>query len=257
MQSFAKVRIVILAAGKGTRMKSDPAKNGASLPKALVLLRGKPMIRYVLETVGTISSQKPIVVIGHQADLVKTQLANSCEYVLQAEQLGTAHALACAEIKARGAEEIVVLSSDQPLVKKETILHCLAEHKKTGAKITLATTEVQDFESWQKYFSTHGRILRKNSKITGIREYKNAGEEERKIKEVNTGCCYVFESAWLWENLKKINNDNAQKEYLLTDLIEIAHKQNAGVLALKISPVEALGANSQEELEILEKLMVE
>lgn len=243
-----KEKIVILAAGKGTRMKSE-------LPKALAPLGGKPMISHVLSAVNDITP-RPVIIIGHQGDMVKETLGENYEYAVQEEQLGTGHALLSAEGALNGVESIVVLSSDQPFVKKETILECLAKHRMLDAKITFAVTEVPDFEDWRKYFFTHGRILREGGEVVGIREYKDASEEESEIKEVNTGCCYVFDGSWLWENLRKIKNDNSKSEYYLTDLIELAHQEGARIEAVKIDPIEALGANSKEELEVLEKFIV-
>lgn len=245
----SKTRIVILAAGKGTRMKSD-------LPKALMPLRGKPLIKHLLESVEALDiDPRPIIVVGYQKDLVMSELGDKYEYVFQEEQLGTGHALAQAEEKAKDAKYVIVLSSDQPEVKKETLLHCLDEHKNARVRITFASTQVPDFENWRKYFYTHGRILREGEKIKGIREFKNATDTEKEILEVNTGCVYVFDGEWVWRNLKKISNQNAQGEYLLTDLIEFAEAQGGAVKAIKIEPEEALGANSKEELEVLEKFV--
>ncbi|MEX2052453.1 MAG: NTP transferase domain-containing protein [Candidatus Paceibacterota bacterium] len=244
-----KIKIVILAAGKGTRMKSD-------LPKALAPLHGKPMINHILQSIEGINDSKPIIIIGYQGDLVKNTLGDSYEYAIQTEQLGTANAISAVRDLCGDAEDIVVLSSDQPLIKRETILECIARHKAVQAKITLTTTEVPDFEEWRKYFLTHGRILRQEGKIIGIKEYNDATEEEKNIKEVNTGCCYVFNSAWLWANIGSIRNDNSKNEYYLTDLISLAALQNAKIEAMKIDPIESLGANSKEELAVLENLGV-
>ncbi len=239
-------KIVILAAGKGTRMQSE-------LPKALAPLHGKSMISHIVDTIKEISKDKPIVIIGHKGDMVEGELGDSAIYAVQEEQLGTGHALAQAEAICADAESIVVLSSDQPLIKPSTILECIARHNAMNAKITFTSTEVADFDDWRKYFLTHGRILRQNDKVLGIREYKDASDEEKDIKEVNTGCCYVFDSLWLWENIKNIKNINSKGEYYLTDLIELASAENYKVEVIKIDAIEALGANSKEELEMLEK----
>lgn len=243
-----EIKILILAAGKGTRMDSD-------LPKVLALLGGKPMIKYVVESISTISNEKPIAIVGHKAELVKQELGESCIYALQSEISGTASAVASAKEYCVDAEDIVVLSGDQPFVKPETIKNCIEKHKSSKAKITFTTTEIPDFFDWRKAFLVYGRILRKNNKIIGIREYKDASEEERNIKEVNTGCCYVFNSKWLWENLPKIKNNNLKNEYYLTDLFHIAKEENEKIETIIMEPHEALGANSKEDLNTLENFV--
>ena len=241
-------QILILAAGKGTRMKSD-------LPKVLVPLKGKPMIGYVLESVQKAFNKKPIAIIGHKAELLKSELKNSCFYVLQKEQLGTGHAVACAKNNCQKAKHIMVLSGDQPFISPKTLRKLTEKHLKSKSKITFTTTKLSDFKDWKKVFSGFGRIMRKNGKVIGIRENKDASEKEKRIKEVNAGC-YIFEAKWLWKNLEKIKNNNAQKEYYLTDLFQIASKNKDKIETIKIKPHEALGANSKEELETLEKLTI-
>jgi bifunctional UDP-N-acetylglucosamine pyrophosphorylase/glucosamine-1-phosphate N-acetyltransferase len=240
--------ILILAAGKGTRMQSD-------LPKVLIPLRGKVMIKHVLESIEKAFHKKSLAIIGHKAKLVKSELKNSCFYVLQKKQLGTGHAVSCAKNKCIEAKHIIVLSGDQPFISPKTIKKLMEKHLKAKTKITFATTKIVDFKDWRKAFIGFGRIQRKNGKIIGIREYKDANEKEKNIKEVNAGC-YAFEAKWLWKNLIKIKNNNIQKEYYLTDLFQIASKNKNKIEAIKIEPHEALGANSKEELEILEKFKV-
>jgi bifunctional UDP-N-acetylglucosamine pyrophosphorylase/glucosamine-1-phosphate N-acetyltransferase len=239
-----KVKIVILAAGKGKRMQREE-------PKVLSEIHGKPMIEHLRASIAGAHDDKPIAVIGHQAELVKSRLGDNFIYVTQEEQLGTGHALAMTEKACEGAEHVMVLYGDQPFIKSETIKRVIEKHTDSGATITFTTTEVPNFESFYKAFSTFARILRKEGKITAIREFRDASDDERNIKEVNAGC-YVFESKWLWENLKKIDKQNAQGEYYLTDLIPMALKNNEKVESIQIDPREALGANSKEELEILE-----
>ena len=121
-------QILILAAGKGTRMKSD-------LPKVLVPLKGKPMIGYVLESVQKAFNKKPIAIIGHKAELLKSELKNSCFYVLQKEQLGTGHAVACAKNNCQKAKHIMVLSGDQPFISPKTLRKLTEKHLKSKSKI--------------------------------------------------------------------------------------------------------------------------
>lgn len=245
MTENGKIKILILAAGKGKRMQSD-------LPKCLSPLCGKHMIQHLIEAVSEITHEKPVAIIGHLADLVKKELGNSCDYALQTEQLGTGHAVVSAKEKCEKAEHILVMSGDQPFISPETIKNLIIKHKSSNAVITFTTAEIPDFEDWRKVFIAFGRILRKNNEVIGIREYKDATEEERLIKEVNAGC-YIFKADWLWENLTKIKNTNIQNEYYLTDLFKIASENNEKIETVKIEPKEALGANTKEELEILEK----
>ncbi len=239
-----KIKIVILAGGIGKRMQSD-------LPKVLAPLRGSHMIGHVLDSVGKISNEKPLVIIGHKGDLIKKELGETCCYALQPEALGTGHAVSCAKEDCLDAENIVVLSGDQPFITGETIKNLIDKHLESNAKITFTTTIVGDFLDWRNAFIAFGRILRKDGKVNGIREFRDANEEERKITEVNAGC-YIFNAKWLWENLEKVKNQNAQNEYYLTDLLHIAAKNNEKIETITIEPHEALGANTKEELQILE-----
>ncbi|MFA6353481.1 MAG: NTP transferase domain-containing protein [Candidatus Paceibacterota bacterium] len=244
-----KVRIVILAAGKGTRMKNE-------LPKALVSLRGKHMIKHLLESVDkTALDERPIVVVGYKKELMMKELGNKYDYVIQKEILGTGHAVMVTEQTCRDAENIIVISGDQPFIKSESIKNLWEKHKNSDATITITTTVLPDFDDWRKAFVTYGRIIRENNKIID-KEIKDCTEEELKIKEVNVSC-YAFKTQWLWDKLKKLDkNSNSQKEYQLTDLWEIAGIENKKIESIQVDAMETLGVNSKEELEILEKLVV-
>jgi bifunctional UDP-N-acetylglucosamine pyrophosphorylase/glucosamine-1-phosphate N-acetyltransferase len=241
-------KILILAAGKGTRMKSD-------LPKVLTPLHGKHMIKYLLESVEKTGIDKePIIVVGYEKNLVKKELGEKYKYVEQTEQLGTGHAVFVSREACGAAKNIIVISGDQPFIKTETIKNLLAKHESSDAKITVTTTVVPDFNDWHSVFTKFGRIIRDGGKIID-REWKDASFEERNIKELNISC-YAFEAKWFWENYSKIDkNTNVQKEYYITDLWQIASENNEKVESISISPEEALGANSKEELEILEKMI--
>jgi len=243
--SANKIRIVILAAGKGTRMKSE-------LPKVLAPLRGQHMIRHLLESVDNSGiDPKPIVVVGHEKELVMKELGNKYEYVVQEELLGTGHAVACAQVACKDTENIIVISGDQPFIKTETIKNLLSKHLNSKAKLTITTAELPDFQDWRAAFIKYGRILRDGEKIID-REFKDATDKEKEITEVNVSL-YAFNAKWLWENYKKINaHTNSQKEYYLTDLWQIASQNGDKIESFQIDPAEALGANSKEELEILE-----
>ena len=248
MQKDKKIKIVILAAGKGKRMQSD-------LPKVLSPLKGKHMIKHVIKSISEIHDEKPYAIVGHMAELVQKELGDLCFYILQKEQLGTGHAVSCAKGDCEDAEDIVVLSGDQPFIKAETIRNLIKKHLESGTIVTFTTTELPDFEDWRNSFIAFGRILRKNGEVKGIREFRDATEEERKITEVNAGC-YIFNAKWLWQNLEKIKNENAQKEYYLTDLFKIAAENSDKIETIKIEPREALGANTKEELEVLENFFI-
>ena len=250
MQNLAKVRIVILAAGLGTRMKSE-------VPKALTPLFGEPIIKHLLKAVKVANiDARPIIVIGHKKDEVVQALGSGYEYAIQEEQLGTAHALLTAKENLKDAKHIVVLYGDQPSVSGGTLKNLVNKHLSSGAKITLTTARLPDYADWRQALLHFGRILRKDKKITGVHEYKETSAAEKNITEINAGH-YVFEASWLWANLNKVGNENSKREYYLPTLFEIAEKNNEKIESIQIDPREALGANSKEELEILEKMMLE
>lgn len=243
-----KIEIVILAGGQGKRMKSK-------LPKVLMPVSGKPMIKYLLESIEKSGiCEKPTIIVGYGKEEVIKELGDKYNYIYQEKQLGTGHAVFCAKDILK-AKHIVVLSGDQPFISAETIKKLIDTHIKEEAKITLTTATIYDFEDWRKNFIRHGRILQKNGEISGMREYKDATEEERNIKKINVGA-YVFKSEWLWKNLVKIKNENAQGEYYLTDLVHIAKEGGEKISSIEVDGKEALAANSKEELEILESFGV-
>lgn len=243
------IKILILSAGKGKRMESD-------LPKVLIPLHGKPMVSYVVHAVENTKYGKPTLIVGHHREMVMEAFRDSCDFAVQHEQLGTGHAVLSAKDACEGYENIVVLSGDQPFIKSETIEKLIEKHLSSGAKLTFTSTRLPDFtDGWHKSFLAFGRILRHDGEVVGIREYKDATDEEKEIKEVNSAC-YVFQASWLWENLEKIKNNNVQKEYYLTDLFQIASENGDMIKNIEIDPIEALGANTKEELEILENLSV-
>jgi bifunctional UDP-N-acetylglucosamine pyrophosphorylase/glucosamine-1-phosphate N-acetyltransferase len=235
---------VILAAGQGTRMKSK-------LYKVLHSVCGKPMVQHVVDQVNSLEMEKMVVVVGHGAEKVQDQLgSDQIEYVLQEEQLGTAHAVMQADEALANEEGItLVVCGDTPLIKSETMEKLIAEHQSTGAKATILTAKPEDPTGY-------GRIIR-NSQGTVERnvEHKDASEEERKVNEINTGT-YCFDNKALFEALKQVNNDNVQGEYYLPDVIEIL--QNAGeVIAAYTTPDfnETLGVNDRVALSQAESIM--
>lgn len=245
-----KIQIVILAAGKGKRMQSDE-------PKALAPFKGKPFITHILETVDSLDLPiKPVIVVGHKKERIFEVLGAGHTFAHQEELLGTGHALLSAKNSTHPEHEIiVVISTDQPLISKETILNIIETHQKKNPAVTIATLVLPDFEEWRAGLLHFGRIIRdeKGQVIRNV-EFKDATEEEKKILEVNPAI-YAFEKGWLWKNIDKLRNENAQQEYYLTDLIRIANEQGETVEAVPIINIlEGIQPNTKEELEILENL---
>lgn len=239
--------VVILAAGQGKRMKSD-------LPKVAIPLKGRPLIEYLVKScIKSGIDRNPVVVVSpDNKDIISGILKGyNCRYAIQAEQLGTGHALACAKSELAGANKIISFYGDHPFVSSKTIKKLANCH---DCIITLMTVTVSNFDNWQQIFYNWARIIRNNNQIKAIVEFKDASEEIKKIKEVNPGF-YCFNSQWLWQNIDKIKNNNAQQEYYLTDLAKFAFEQNHRINFMKIDPREAVGINKPEELAIAETLI--
>jgi UDP-N-acetylglucosamine diphosphorylase/glucosamine-1-phosphate N-acetyltransferase len=247
-----KDQFIILAAGKGTRLNHD------HLPKVLVPFLGKPLIVHVLSQISRIAkSQKPIIVVGFLAEKVKQALGSRYEYVLQEEQLGTAHAVSKTK-DVVDAENVLILYGDMPFITEESLRKFMRLHHDHKANLSMLTTKVPNFKNQFAGFENFGRIIRspsvltKGKEIVKITEFKDCTEQEKQIKEVNPGV-YMFNTKWLWQNIKKIKNKNAQKEYYLTDIVEIAIAQKEKIYSLEVSPKEVMGINSLEDLELAEK----
>lgn len=246
-----KTKIIILAAGKGERMRSDE-------PKVLAKIRGKSMIKYLLESINKSGvDDEPTIIVGYKKEMVTNELGEENKqyhYINQETQLGTGHAVSLAKDYLKGTGEcIMVLYGDHPFVSAQTIKNINKKHLRSGKKITLATVKLPNFRDWRINFVNFSRIIRdKNGKIIKDIQFKDASDKEIKVTEVNP-CYFCFDASWLWENLEYLKNDNVQKEYYLTDLIKIATTKGIEIESLEIEPYEALGANTKAELETLER----
>ena len=234
------IDIIILAAGLGSRMKSK-------LPKVLQPLAGKPLLAHVLDTAKQLANSKTHVVIGHGAELVKSQFkdADVSSWALQKEQLGTGHAVDMAMPYIEEDSISLVLYGDVPLVKKETLSKLL--DKVTDTSMALLTVKLQDS-------SGYGRIIRDaDNNVTAIVEQKDANAEQLNIKEVNTGIL-ALKTSELKAYLPQLSNKNAQGEYYLTDVIAMSVANNISVDALCINDeIEVQGVNDKKQLAALER----
>jgi bifunctional UDP-N-acetylglucosamine pyrophosphorylase/glucosamine-1-phosphate N-acetyltransferase len=240
-------QIVILAGGKGTRMQSDK-------PKVLHKVNGVPIIKRLLQNVETLFA-KPAIIIGYKGDEVVSLLGERYHYIRQPEQLGTGHAIWCAKeaLAPKNYKNIIVMPGDHPLISSETLKKLLDLRTKEQTKISLAVVSVPHFEGNFAGFYHYGRIICKdNGEIKGIVEFKDATEEQRKIKEVNPSY-YCFDATWLWENIEKLNNQNAAQEYYLTDMVKIAFEQGEKIASFVIqNAYEGLGVNDKQQLKVAE-----
>jgi bifunctional UDP-N-acetylglucosamine pyrophosphorylase/glucosamine-1-phosphate N-acetyltransferase len=240
-----EVRAIVLAAGQGTRMKSD-------LPKVLVPVCGRPMIDYVVEMLAAAGITQTIVVVGYRSELVREHLAGrpGLVFVEQTERKGTGHAvMMCRDALAGFAGQVVVVAGDSPLVQPESIAKLLAERRRTDTACLLGTAKKDDPTGL-------GRIVRDAAgRFVGIVEEKDATPDERRITEVNMSC-YVFTCEALVRSLGLLRADNAQKEYYLTDCPGILRAAGDRVDALPVlTPKETLSINTTDELAIVEAAM--
>lgn len=241
--------LIILAAGDGKRMQSN-------LPKVMHLLHDKPLIEHlVLAGEKVTGVEKIIAVVSPKHRLVQDYFGSKIEYTVQQEQSGTGNAtFVTKELVLHKMENVIVLYGDIPGITTESLQRLVDEHIKQKSVVTLITTHVPDFEDWRKPFESFGRILRNaQGEIQEIKEYKDCSEYEKKIKELNSGQ-YCFQTDWLFEHLPLLKQNNAQKEYYLTDVIKIALEKHQKISSVQVDPLEALGVSTQEDLQILSTL---
>jgi bifunctional UDP-N-acetylglucosamine pyrophosphorylase/glucosamine-1-phosphate N-acetyltransferase len=234
---MSDIHVVILAAGKGTRMKS-------ALPKVLHRAAGLPLIDHVLRAAAALSPSSVVVIVGHEAQQLKDALSirPGLGFALQEPQLGTGHALLQAEPLLKGASgTVVLLSGDVPLLRADSLAALVRTHEARGAAATVLTAVVPSPAGY-------GRIVRDAGQITRIVEHKDASPAERAIGEINSGV-YAFDMAPLFSALREIGSGNAQGEYYLPDLVRIYRDRGLVVETVAVEdPREILGVNSRKEL---------
>jgi bifunctional UDP-N-acetylglucosamine pyrophosphorylase/glucosamine-1-phosphate N-acetyltransferase/UDP-N-acetylglucosamine pyrophosphorylase len=229
---------IVMAAGKGTRMKSD-------LPKVLFPASGRPMIEYVLETLQAVGVKRTVVVVGYRADLVREKLAHwpGVEFALQSPQLGTGHAvMVCKPALESHVGQILILTGDTPLVQPATLRAMFDDFERTRPACLMGTAEKENPAGL-------GRVVRDAAgNFLAIVEEKDATPEQKAIREVNMSY-YLFDSRELWHALDQVKNDNQQGEYYITDCPGILKAEGKDVRALcTLAPCETLSVNTVEEL---------
>lgn len=238
MNSHKHLSTIILAAGKGTRMQSDQAK-------VLHLLCGEPLLAYSLKLAETIHSEKIVVIVGHQAELVRRAFPSpEFIFVEQRPLLGTGHAvLQTRDQFSDYAGIILILCGDVPCLKIATVKSLIDHHCRQQAVVTVMTTMLNDA-------GTYGRVIAgQDGDVLRIVEARDATDQEKKVREINTGI-YCADSRFLFEAVAQIKNDNSQREYYLTDIIEIACKTGCRVRSfIAADPFEVMGVNTPEDLE--------
>jgi UDP-N-acetylglucosamine diphosphorylase/glucosamine-1-phosphate N-acetyltransferase len=245
-----KLATVILAAGKGKRMK-DPNKS-----KVMFKLNGKPLIQYVVELALKIHSDKIVLIVGHQKqsviDFINGKFLNEIskiKFVSQDEQLGTGHAVMQTYNELKDFKgDVLILSGDVPLLKFDTIEKFIAFHYNSKFKASLLSAIFDDPFGY-------GRIIRNSEKIfVNIREEKDSSEEEKKIKEINSGI-YIVDNELLFEAIKTLKTDNAQGEYYITDIFKYFKEKNIEIGAAPVeNNIEICGINTIDQLKELENI---
>jgi bifunctional UDP-N-acetylglucosamine pyrophosphorylase/glucosamine-1-phosphate N-acetyltransferase len=224
-----------------------------TLPKVLIDLNGQPIIAHLLKSVKEAQiDPRPVIVIGRQAEIVREVLGEEYDYVLQEELLGTGHAVSQTEKLLKDkTENVMVLYGDHPYLTTSSIKKLAEIHLIKNHIISLMTFKIPNFENWYSFFYDFGRIIRGNDgQIKEIVEKKDASAEQLKITELNPAH-FCFKADWLWDNLKKIQNNNTQSEYYLTDLAKMAIDQGLRLDSIDIDPKEALGINTPEQFEVV------
>jgi bifunctional UDP-N-acetylglucosamine pyrophosphorylase / glucosamine-1-phosphate N-acetyltransferase len=241
-----RVAVAIMAAGKGTRLKSQ-------LPKVLHEVGGKPLLEHAIRAAVRLVPAKDVyVIIGHEADRVRAAMTHTgVNFVLQAEQRGTGHALMVAREALAGYDYVIVLSGDAPLITSETICRLRDFHQEERAAMTLLSADLGNPTGY-------GRVLRKSAgsaEVKAVVEEKSASAAQKKIREINSGF-YVFSVRDLYGNIGQLSTANAHHEYYLTDMAEVLRKAGRRVVAWKTADAsEVLGGNTRAELADIDEKM--
>jgi bifunctional UDP-N-acetylglucosamine pyrophosphorylase/glucosamine-1-phosphate N-acetyltransferase len=239
-----EVGVILLAAGQGTRMKSN-------VPKVLHPLGGKPLFLHALTTAQRLKPSRVAIVIGHGADAVRQAYTeNDVNWIIQNEQLGTGHAVLCAKDEFRGfSGDLLILSGDVPLIKEQTLRAMVDTQRERRAALTLMTA-VLDAPTG------YGRILREaHGEIGGIVEERDATDTQKSIQEVNAGV-YVASAEFIFAALEQVGNKNQQSEYYLPDIVTVGLNQGKQIATFRVDdPSEMMGINTREELAAMEKAL--
>lgn len=237
--------VIVLAAGKGTRMESD-------LPKVLHILRGKPLVAHVLDAAQILEPSRLICVVGHRAELVETEVGRShsqVEFVNQGEMLGTGHAvLQTQKALADFDGEILVTCGDAPLLTSATLADLVEKRRENDAAAAMLVGRLDAPGSY-------GRVVLDGSRVEKIVEAKDASSEELALPTVNAGT-YCFRARDLWAQLARVGNDNKSGEYYLTDVIGLLREAGETVVGVHVCEREMTGINTKSELAALEKQLL-
>ncbi len=235
----SKIAAVVLAAGKGTRMKSN-------LPKVLMPICGQPMIKHILQTLDHMNTDKIIVVTAPDGEIVRQEVLPH-QSVIQKQQLGTGNAVLAAKEALEGFDgDVLTIFGDHPIITKETFLKAVQKRREGYAIVVLGFRP----EDTARY----GRLIVKDGELQKIVEYKDATEDEKAVDLCNSGVM-CFNGKIMFDILNEINNDNAAHEYYLTDAITIARAHGLKCSIVECSAEEVAGANTQEELALLESYL--
>ncbi len=241
------LKVIILAAGQGKRLSSEQS----DYPKVLRLLNGKALLGYVLDSLSFIRPDDRYLVVGFQKEKVISQYKHQSHFCVQEKQLGTGHAVMACENELKDTDcEIMVVYGDMPLFRQETFLEMIESHRKSLAVCTVMTGVFNEIPAY-------GRIIRNEcGEIVQVIEVRDCKPEQLQIREVNVGVI-VANAKVLFDSLSKLRNDNAQKEYYLTDLTEILIQKGLKVNTYVLKNVEeALGINTIEDLHRAESILL-